>query len=517
MNLPTPRVRTRRYRRRSPAVAALCLTILLIGAVAPSPAAQNARRVMTIADVHGALDGLTAILREVGLVDDELRWAGGDTIFVQTGDILDRGPEVRACLDLLMRLQEEAREQGGEVIVLLGNHEAMNLIGHWRDTTPADTAAFVDEDSEDRRDAAWEQWLEMREKLAETREQDRPRFDRTAWEEAHPLGFVERMSALGPDGVYGRWLRQRPTAVRVDNVLFMHAGLNPDLADLGIDEINRIIWGEIERFDDTKQAMIDAGLITENADLAEMVLAANEQLRLMIHRMEETGQRPDEAEQELARSLEWLLDYADWQLLRGDGLLWFRGLARWNEETHAEDVAALLAAQGVEHIVVGHNPQADGEVHTRFGGAVFLNDTGMLAEHYQGRPSALEILDGRVTAYYLGGRRVLLPSRTPASRQRRTRAVRTRSERNAVIAGPERRCTARALAGAAQRAEGFDGDLGVVVGNAAAGIDDPCSDQHVALRVVHLQVAARDRRQHDAPDEGAAVAGQPDAVVLADP
>lgn len=394
--------------RRSVAVAALCLFALSMAALAPSAATQNNRRVITIADVHGAFDNFAAILQEVGLVDEALHWSGGETIFVQTGDIFDRGPDVRACLDLLMRLQEEALEQGGEVIVLFGNHEAMNLVGHWRDTTAADTDAFVDDDSDDRRDDAWEEWVDMREALAEERAEDKPRFRREAWEEAHPLGFVERMEALGPDGVYGRWLRQLPTAARVGNVLFMHAGLNPKFAELDVDEINEVVWDEVERFDATKQAMIDAGLITEHADLAEMLLSADDALGLMIRRMEESGQQPDTEGQELARELEWLLDYADWQLLSGDGLLWFRGLARWDEETHADDLDKLLEAQGVEHIVVGHTPQADAEVRSRFDGKIFLNDTGMLTEAYHGRPSALEIVDGTFTVHYLGDSRVLL-------------------------------------------------------------------------------------------------------------
>jgi hypothetical protein len=46
---------------------------------------------------------------------------------VQLGDILDRGDGERQCMDLLFKLKEEAREAGGQVHVLLGNHEVRNV------------------------------------------------------------------------------------------------------------------------------------------------------------------------------------------------------------------------------------------------------------------------------------------------------------------------------------------------------------------------------------------------------
>ena len=72
------------------------------------------------------------------------QWIGGTTVLVQTGDIFDRGPKVREALDLLMRLEEEARRAGGRVEALLGNHEVMNLLHEFRDVSPASYAAFAD-------------------------------------------------------------------------------------------------------------------------------------------------------------------------------------------------------------------------------------------------------------------------------------------------------------------------------------------------------------------------------------
>jgi hypothetical protein len=375
------------------------------------------RRIVSIADVHGAFDSFTAILREVGLIDENLDWSGGDSIMVQTGDFTDRGPDVRAAMDLLIRLQKQAPESGGEVIVTLGNHEAMNLVGFLRDNSPADAAGFADEGSPERQDAAWEEWTDVRRGVAASMDQPRPAFTREArrlWEESHPYGHVERMSALSPEGDYGRWLRTLPTAVRIGNVLFMHAGLNPEYADLELDEINERVSGEIQRYDETRRMMADEGLITRHADLVEIITAADEKLAHMLEAMEKTGRRPDAAGREMARALDWLIQYQSWQLLTRDGLLWFRGLAQWPEDEHAEDVARILEAQGVDHIVVGHSVQLEGEARARFNGAVFLTDTGMLSEVYGGRPSALEIKDGTFTAVYVGERKRIYPAENGA-------------------------------------------------------------------------------------------------------
>jgi hypothetical protein len=149
-------------------------------------------------------------------------------------------------------------------------------------------------------------------------------------------------------------------------------------------------------------------MITPYADLTDLIQAADEKLQQMLQQLEETGERPDRAGQALARQLEWVLNYTDWQLFAGEGLLWFRGLALWPEAEHAEEVAALLEKQGIDHIIVGHTAQLEGEIRMRFDGGVFLNDTGMLTEVYKGRPSALEIKDGTFTAYYIGERKTLL-------------------------------------------------------------------------------------------------------------
>src|SRR5262249_24293466 len=117
-----------------------CLILFIALSIADTAATE---RVVAIADIHGDLDAFVGILQRAQLIDPGKHWAGGRAILVQIGDLLDRGPKVRDVMDLLMSLQREAQRQGGRVVVLMGNHEAMNLFRDLRYVSNEDTARFA--------------------------------------------------------------------------------------------------------------------------------------------------------------------------------------------------------------------------------------------------------------------------------------------------------------------------------------------------------------------------------------
>src|SRR4051812_2017211 len=84
-----------------------------------------------VGDVHGEYDKLVRLLKDARLVDDALNWSGRQAVLVFLGDFFDRGPDGVAVVDLVMRLQTEAREAGGRVDALLGNHEPLILSALW--------------------------------------------------------------------------------------------------------------------------------------------------------------------------------------------------------------------------------------------------------------------------------------------------------------------------------------------------------------------------------------------------
>jgi hypothetical protein len=84
-----------------------------------------------IGDIHGQFKTLVKLLRHAGLVGDHHAWKGGNATLWFMGDLVDRGPDGIAVVDLAMNLQAQAAAAGGRVAALLGNHEVL-LLGAYR-------------------------------------------------------------------------------------------------------------------------------------------------------------------------------------------------------------------------------------------------------------------------------------------------------------------------------------------------------------------------------------------------
>ena len=127
---------------------------------------------------------------------------------------MDQGPRDRDVLDLVRRLQTQARSAGGEVHALLGNHEVMNLIRDFRYVTAGGFSAFAeDEPNRDRRNARSEYY----ERALARQDVERARLDE-AFDEAYPPGYFARQGAFGPRGEYGRWLLDQPAIKRLSSM-----------------------------------------------------------------------------------------------------------------------------------------------------------------------------------------------------------------------------------------------------------------------------------------------------------
>src|SRR5690349_7098478 len=135
-------------------VRALLIAFAALFLATPAIAAPN--RIVAVGDLHGDYAAWVDIARNAGLIDARGHWAGGHTTLVQLGDIVDREPNSLQIIRSLQQLQKEAPRAGGRVVVVLGNHEAMNLLGDYRYTTPGEFAAFADKDSAARRDRVYD-------------------------------------------------------------------------------------------------------------------------------------------------------------------------------------------------------------------------------------------------------------------------------------------------------------------------------------------------------------------------
>ena len=350
-----PRTRASLY--NVPVAFGLAAALAVFALTAARPAAQTdvspceittTERVVAIGDVHGAFDTFVAILREAGLIGGNRRWSGGRAVLVQTGDVLDRGPDSKKVLDLLRSLEGEAARAGGQVHALVGNHEVMRLIGDLRYVSAKEYEAFQTPESSSLRNTLYASAsTAMRDQARKTG----AKFDEGAYSKAFfaetPLGLVEMHRAFSPKGDYGAWLRTRRAFIKLNGVLFVHGGFSPAVAASGC-----------------------AALATRTRlELQAATLDATTTVEL---------------------------------LSREDGPLWYRGLV--NGTATEADVTAVLTALGAKAIVVGHSSTKDGKIQPHFGGRVVAIDTGMLGGTFypNGAPSALEITGDTMTAIYIG-------------------------------------------------------------------------------------------------------------------
>lgn len=80
-----------------------------------------------VGDIHGHYEKAVRLLADIGMLDDSLDWAGGDSELYFIGDLTDRGPQGLETIDLVMRIQRQASDSGGRVECLMGNHEIFLL------------------------------------------------------------------------------------------------------------------------------------------------------------------------------------------------------------------------------------------------------------------------------------------------------------------------------------------------------------------------------------------------------
>lgn len=325
-------------------VAVLFAVLLVLPSHAADDTWSGVDRIVAVGDLHGDYDVFQSLLRTTGLVDDKNKWTGGKTHLVTTGDILDRGPDSRKIYDLVFELEKKAKSAGGYVHTLSGNHEAMNVYGDMRYVSLEEYAAFKTPESAQLREGFYKQHLE------ETRQASPGEAYRQEWDKKHPLGYVEHRIQFGPDGRYGQRIRKQNVIVKINDIMFMHAGVSPKYAAYSIGDINDRIRKELSDF-----------------------------------RKLEGGFTLDDTE----------------------GPLWYRGLARDDTPELRKHVEAQLKMHGVNRIVIGHTPTG-GAILPRFDGKVLVIDVG-LSRAYGGPPACLVIEKGGAGYVVHRGQRIDLP------------------------------------------------------------------------------------------------------------
>jgi hypothetical protein len=146
------------------------------------------------------------MLRAHKIVGPRLEWKFARGHLVVLGDVFDRGANQLEILWLLYKLEAEALKAGGGVHLVLGNHETMVM----------------------REDLRY-----LNRKYADT---------------AAVLGVRSYAELFAGDTLLGQWLRTRATMLKLNDQLFLHAGVSRALLEstLTLTEINDAVRAQLQ-------------------------------------------------------------------------------------------------------------------------------------------------------------------------------------------------------------------------------------------------------------------------------
>ena len=367
-----------------------CLFALSLGVSAAAADYQintNAR-VVVFADVHGAYADWTTLLQEVGVLDADLNWSGGNTHLVSLGDLVDRGPGSRAVVELLMKLDRQAEQAGGAVHMVLGNHEVMLMTGDVRYVSAPEFAAFAGDESQADRDALYAQYRRFNPEgtEADARQRFADRF---------PPGFLALRKAYSQDGELGSWLLEQAFAIKVNDKVYMHGGIASAASEDSLAALNDKLLGELKAFLDSMDKLRTAGVMP-------WYVSYHDRLNFLTARVEEfkaanrKNKRADWFE-----AVQQVFDAQQAFVFSDDSPNWYRGTALCHPYAESFNTERFLNKVGASQLVVGHTPTR-GNVHARMDGLAIRLDTGMLRSYYKGRASALVSQGGEDYIHYLG-------------------------------------------------------------------------------------------------------------------
>jgi hypothetical protein len=308
-------------------------------------------KIVAIGDVHGDYDNFTTILIKTGIVSHELSWKSGKTHLVQTGDVMDRGPDAKKILELIMRLERESEKSGGRVHFLIGNHEEMNITGISLEqpgyVPPEQFVSFLPE----------EYRKEMEEKLKKNYDDPDPISEKIIMDywnrlmnhnEKAKRKYIENFNKQ-----YGNWILKHNAVIKINNIVFVHGGISKKFSKWELQEINDRARHELS--------------VIQKAYLKNRPLNINLEI-----------------------------------VFQSNGPFWYRELASQDENYFKPEVDVIFNNLDAKAMVIAHTPKTgitvSAENMSRFDKRVWVIDTG-ISKAYGGKLSALIIENGNFSVW----------------------------------------------------------------------------------------------------------------------
>jgi hypothetical protein len=156
-------------------------------------------KIFAISDIEGNYYDFVTSLKNNGIIDDELNWKFGKGHLVLLGDFVDRGQYVTQVLWLIYKLEQEAKNSGGKVHYILGNHEIMMIAGYYK-------------------------YVNIRYKIL-----------------SYKCG-INMYDLYSDQTELGAWLRSKNVIEKIGDIVFVHGGISDSLFQLNfsIPRLNRI-------------------------------------------------------------------------------------------------------------------------------------------------------------------------------------------------------------------------------------------------------------------------------------
>ncbi len=220
---------------------------------------KKIKKIAALSDIHGKYDLAVKLLKANKIIDKKLNWKFGKGHLVIVGDIFDRGDKVNEMLLLIYKLEQQADKRGGKVHFLLGNHEYMVLHKDLR-------------------------------------------YINKKYQKTCKLLGLKYNELYSKNTVIGRWLRSKPTIIKINNNVFVHGGISKEF-------------------------------ITQNDFNLKVI---NDLMRASINR----------SKKEMKSTNFYNIYYGR------NSLIWYRGY--FNDNLKDEHISSILKLINSDHIVVGH-------------------------------------------------------------------------------------------------------------------------------------------------------------------
>jgi len=166
----------------------------------PASTYDDNNPILAISDIESGYKTFRDFLIANGVIDEALNWIFGTGHLVLVGDFVDRGNSVTQVLWFIYKMEQEAKQHGGNVHFIIGNHEIKNMQNNFY--------------------SASEKYLYVASIIGKT-----------------------HSDLYSADAFLGRWMESKNSVERINGSLFVHGGIHPKISEFNytLDDINQIV------------------------------------------------------------------------------------------------------------------------------------------------------------------------------------------------------------------------------------------------------------------------------------